>query len=332
MSSSTAVPNYRVFAQGKHFHWGVFSAMITICIWASWLLSVKLGIRSNLTMFDLAIMRYGLPSFVFCYCSYLAWEKIRATSPLVLIGICFGAGVPFFYLASQGMTYAPVAHSGLLIAGTAPLFVTSIAVLFYKEPLSLQRLFGLFAIMVGIAVLLAASFINTQIEALIGDLYFLGASICWAIFTICLRVSGLSPFAATGLLGLVNSVILLLLFAVGVLDSGMIALLPSSELTNDGAVSLSFILMQFLIQAIMVGVLAGVSYGIAIARIGAEATAAIGSLTPVLAALGAYFLLEENLLTSDVVAMLLVVVGVVLASEIMSRFAVFSVLVKKTTA
>lgn len=329
MSHSEAVPNYRVFAQGRHFHWGVFSAVATVCIWASWLLSVKVGIKSDLTMFDLAIMRYGVPSLIFAYFTYQARHQIRSTSLLVLTGICCGAGVPFFYLASQGMTYAPVAHSGLLIAGTAPLFVTSIAVLIYKEPLSRQRLFGLLAIMIGIGVLLAASLFNTQMEALMGDLHFLGASICWAVFTICVRVSGLSPFAANGLLGLVSSVILLLLFMCGVLSSGLSNIYLDEMALHQEDDFLSFLLFQFFIQGLMVGVLAGFSYGFAIGRIGAEATAAIGSLTPVLAALGAYFLLEENLLVSDFIAMFLVVIGVVLASEIMNKLSCFT---KKSTS
>ncbi|TBR42734.1 DMT family transporter [Marinomonas agarivorans] len=313
MSHSNTVPSYRILAQGRHFHLGVFAAIATACIWASWLLSVKVGLKSDLTLFDLAIMRYGGPSIVFAYFMYRSWSQIRKVPWRVLIGICCGAGVPFFYLASQGMAQAPVAHSGLLIAGTAPLFVTSIAVFIYKEPLSLSRLLGLCAIGVGIIVLLSASLVTMQIEVLMGDLHFLLASMCWAVFTICLRVSGLSPFAATGLLGLVNSAILLLLLVFGVLDSS----LNESQRGNIEHASLVFWLFQFVVQALVVGVFAGITYGIAINRIGAEATAAIGSLTPVLAALGAYILLAEQLSKIDILAMLLMAVGVIAASEIL---------------
>ena len=321
MSHSQTVPNYRVLAQGRHFHTGVLSALLTVCIWSSWLLSMKIGVKSELALFDLAIMRYGVPGLVFAYFIYRDWSNIQRVPLRVLVGICGGAGLPLFYFASQGMMYAPVAHSGLLIAGTSPLFVTSIAVLIYKESLSKQRLVGLIAIGVGITVLLSASLLTLQSDVLIGDLYFLSASLCWAIYTICLRVSGLSPLTATGLLGVVTSLLLLIFFLFGGLESGLGGVLFNTDnsLSNMSHTSLNFLGFQFFVQAIMVGLLAGFSYGFAIQRIGAEATAAIGSLTPVLAALGAYFLLSENLLVTDFIAMSLVVFGVLLASEIMKR-------------
>lgn len=318
MKHSDTIPSYRIMAQGRHFHLGVLAAIATICIWASWLLSLKFAVQSQLTLFDLAIMRYGFPGLAFGYVTYQSRQQIRQVPLRLLLGIFAGAGVPFFYLASQGMAHAPVTHSGLLITGALPLFVTSIAVLVYKEPLSRSRLSGLSAIGIGIGVLLSSSLLTMQVDVLIGDIYFLAASFSWAMFTICLRVSGLSPFAAIGLLGVVSSAILFVLFAVGVFESSLSSLLWYEESTAEQSANALLVvwLFQFFVQALIVGVFAGISYVVAIRRIGAEATAAIGSLTPVLAALGAYCFLSESLLLTDVIAMLLVFVGVILASEI----------------
>ena len=308
MSSSNTVPAYRVLAQGRQYHLGVMSALVTACIWASWLISVKMGATSSLTMFDLSMMRYGMPALIFAYFTYQARAQIRKVPLHILGGISLGAGVPFFYLASQGMHFAPVSHAGLLIPGTFPLFVTGIAVLIYKEPLSSQRFMGLAAIAIGILTLLAESFFASSGQVLKGDLYFLGASFCWALFTVSLRVSGLPPLAATGLLGLVSCSLLLLLFAFGLLDSGVFG--------ANQTLDMSLIGTQFLIQGIMVGLVTGFSYGFAIRQIGAENTAAIGSLTPVIASVAAYPILAETLSINGVLSMSLICFGVLCASGV----------------
>lgn len=308
MSSSNTVPAYRVLAQGRQYHLGVMSALVTACIWASWLISVKMGAASSLTMFDLSMMRYGMPALIFAYFTYQARAQIRKVPLHILGGISLGAGVPFFYLASQGMHFAPVSHAGLLIPGTFPLFVTGIAVLIYKEPLSSQRFMGLAAIAIGILTLLAESFFAGSGQVLKGDLYFLGASFCWALFTISLRVSGLPPLAATGLLGLVSCSLLLLLFTFGLLDSGVFG--------ANQTVDMSLIGTQFLIQGFMVGLVTGFSYGFAIKQIGAENTAALGSLTPVIASVAAYPILAETLSINGVLSMSLICFGVLCASGV----------------
>lgn len=305
MSSSNTIPAYRVLAQGRQYHLGVMSALVTACIWASWLISVKMGATSALTMFDLSMMRYGMPALMFAYFTYQARAQIRKVPLHILAGISLGAGVPFFYLASQGMHFAPVSHAGLLIPGTFPLFVTAIAVLVYKEPLSSQRLMGLAAIAIGIITLLAESFFSQSGQVLKGDLYFLGASFCWALFTVSLRVSGLPPLAATGLLGMVSCVLLVLLYALGVLDSGLLSVSSNT-----------LVLTQFLVQGIMVGLVTGFSYGFAIKQIGAENTAALGSLTPVIASIAAYPILAETLSINGILSMSLICFGVLCASGV----------------
>ena len=112
---------------------------------------------------------------------------------------------------------------------------------------------------------------------------------------------------------------LLLLVSIGLIDSGLYTTL-FTDVSSNTQITLSFIALQFLIQALMVGLVTGFSYGFAIQRIGAETSAAIGALTPVLAAISAYFLLSENLFFTDIIAMLFIVFGVLLASEAKVQF------------
>ncbi|MCZ2721325.1 DMT family transporter [Marinomonas sp. 15G1-11] len=297
-------PAYRRMATGSDLQLGIAAAFITIMIWASWLISVKMGVASSLTTFDLALMRYAAPALIFLPFLYRSWEKVRTVPKRILAGMVFGAGLPFFFLSSAGMHHAPVAHAGLLIPGTFPLFVTAIAVLVYKEALSKQRFIGLALIATGVCALVGLSFFNGNQDIWKGDLYFLAASFCWAVFTICLRVAGLPPLAATAILGLVSTVLLLLLYTLGVLESGM-RLASIETLTG-----------QFIVQAILVGLLTGFTYGFAINRIGAESTAAIGSLTPVMATLAAIPLLSESITMASALGIVLICLGVFCASGV----------------
>ena len=304
ISTTKTVPAYRQMATGIDLHMGIAAAFITICIWASWLISVKMGTSSVLTTFDLALMRYGVPGLVLLPFLCRAWPEVIKVPKRLLAGIVVGAGLPFLFLSSAGMHYAPVAHAGLLIPGTFPLFVTAIAVLIYKETLTKQRLLGLSTIGLGILVLVSFSLLQGQADVWKGDLYFLGASLCWAVFTICLRVAGLPPLAATAILGLLSTFILGLLFVLGLVESGL------------AEVSLPTLAWQFVVQALLVGLFTGFSYGFAINRIGAESTAAIGSLTPVIATLAAIPLLGEPLTLAASIGIVMICFGVFCASGV----------------
>ena len=300
----SANPSYRHIASGATLKFGLVAAFITACIWASWLVSVKMGAQSALTTFDLALMRYGIPALVLFPFLYRSRRLLLTVPSWTLFGIVLGAGVPFFFLSSAGMHYAPVSHAGLLIPGTFPLFVTAIAFFVFKEPLSRPRLLGLIAIMIGVVALLLISMWSLNGDVWKGDLLFIGASFFWAVYTICLRVAGLPPLAATGLLGLVSTCLLVGLLATGVVSSGM------------SLVSVNELAWQFFVQSILVGLCTGFSYGYAINSLGAERTAAMGALTPVLASLLAIPLLHESIGLAATLGLCFVCVGVVFASGI----------------
>lgn len=310
-STSSTVPQYRQLAQGNAFQLGIGSALATVLIWSGFLLSMRAGAISALTTYDLALMRFVLPALVLLPWMIRDWSRVMATSKWVLAGIVIGAGVPFFYLSSMGASFAPAAHSGLLIPGTFPLFVTGIAVLVFKEPISKQRLTGLICIAIGVLSLVAVSLLEVGSQVWKGDLIFLMASLLWALYTLCLRLAGLPPLAITGFLCAVSSAALLVLYGLGYANTG----LTEPPITT--------VAIQFTIQAVLVGIVAGFTYGFAINRIGAELSAALGSLTPVVVALLAIFVLHEPFTLSTFLGLGLVCGGVLLASGFSFR-SVFS--------
>ncbi len=301
-SNSSPTPNYRHVAQGFQFQLGIIAALFVVFIWSAWLIAVRYSSSSALQILDLALMRYAIPAFILFPFVWKARQQIKQTSKSYLVGITLGAGIPFFYLTATGLKLAPVVHAGLLIPGTFPVFVTLIAMVFFKEPINPKRLTGLAMILLGVLILLLPTLLNQQMSVLKGDLMLIGASACWAVYTVSMRLAGLPPLAATGVLCICSSLVLIPFSMFGILESG-IAQVSSSEW-----------MMQLVIQAIGAGLLAGFFYGFAINRLGAENTSAIGSLTPVVAGIAAIPILGEALSLAALIGMLSIFLGVMKAS------------------
>ncbi|WP_432452659.1 MULTISPECIES: DMT family transporter [unclassified Agarivorans] len=305
--SSNTAPHYKQYATGGAFRYGLLAALVSISIWAFWLVSMRAGVTNSLGFFDLGLLRYSPPALLLLPILWRSRALLKGVSPTLLLGIVAGAGVPFFYLSATGLKYAPASHAGLLILGAYPLFVTLLAVVFYQERVSIQRKIGLCLVTLGVVVLFSLSLLTAPAGTWIGDLLLLAASLFWAIYTVSLRIAGLPPLVSTALMGLVSVLVLLLLWSTG---------LVSSQLVDSPWQMLAW---QFLVQSLLVGLLTGFSYGFAIQRLGAENMAAIGAFTPVLAALIAVPVLGEMIEVYSIVGLLLVSAGVLIASGIFSK-------------
>lgn len=302
MATIPELPN-----SGQGFNLGYPAVLVTLLVWVGFFISLRASAQSVLTIADIAQIRFTLPAIFFSCIVFKQRKKIAQVPKRYLVGIICGSGLPFFYLGATGMQYAPVAHGSTLIPGTLPLFVTSIAVFVFKEPLSRSRKWGLSAICIGIAVLLSSAVISFDLLLLQGHLYFLSASFLWAIFTISMRMSGLNAFEGAGISAL-GSLLLLGPYLLLSGDQFHFHIAPVDEL-----------LFQFVVQGLCVGLIAGFSYGFAISRLGAEMTAAFGSFTPVLAGVIAIPVFNEWLDFSSILGMVFITLGTLLASEIFKK-------------
>ncbi|RBO86018.1 DMT family transporter [Marinomonas aquiplantarum] len=305
--ASNPQPDYKVYATGWGFKLGLLAAFVSILIWASWLVSMRAGVTNTLTPFDLGLLRFTPPALLLLPILWRGREKIKAVSPILLLGIVCGAGVPFFFLSATGLKYAPASHAGLLILGAYPFFVTLLAVIFYQEKVTRARKIGLGLVCTGVIVLLSLSMLTAAEGTWKGDLLLLAASMFWAVYTVSLRIAGLPPLLSTSLMGFVSFVVLLVLWSTGLVSSGL------SEASWD------MIAVQLVVQSLLVGLMTGFTYGYAVQKLGAENMAAIGAFTPVLASIIAIPILGETLEAYSIVGLGLVATGVLLASGILKK-------------
>ncbi|WP_211253021.1 MULTISPECIES: DMT family transporter [Vibrio] len=291
---------------------GYLAMFTTLLLWSGFFLSLRSGAHSELMTGDIALTRFIIPCLILLPIVYKARANIAVIPKRYLLGMFVGSGLPYLMVAGTGMQYAPVSDGSALVPGTLPLFVSAIAVLLFKQPLSSHRIFGLVLVISGIATFLSQSFSNMNDGLLQGHLLFLLGSVMWATFTICARVSNLDPLAASGLVSLLSSLSLVLLVLTGGIDSYLVtqslSAWPWQELFG-----------HMMLQGIGAGLIAAFTYLHAISVLGAERTAAFGAATPAIATLLAIPVFAESPSHLGWIALGLICFGSLISSNVLLK-------------
>lgn len=258
---------------------GVAAALGAILIWAGWIVATRHAAQT-LDLSLVALLRYGIPALVLMP----LWLRTSLTpsgvSNRVLVALIVGAGAPFLLAAAFGMRFAPAAEVGPLLPGTMPLFVALLAGLFYREEMSSLRKAGYALIAVGITVIVLPQIVVGRVAEAPGHLLVLFSAFLWAVYTIALRRSGLTAYAATALISVWS--------AIMVLPFGVMPLIDALQQGRGADVA-----VQALMQGVLSGVVATILFAIAILRLGPSRATAFAALLPALVALLAIPVLGE---------------------------------------
>lgn len=279
---------------------GYLAMVATVCVWAAFALSTRMSDNAALAFADIALIRSLVPTVVFLPFLPARLGMIRRAGFQSCAVIAVGAGLPFFWLAMIGAAATSAAHVAALVAGTVPV---SVAVLLWLRrglrPTSTGGA-ALALILLGVGLMVGPV---GGAGALGGVAALLLASLCWGAFTLAVRRSGLDPVGCALVISLPSTALLSGLMATG--------LAPS----NWGAFSLKQAMPFVLVQGVCVSVLAVATYAFAIGRLGAARCAALGSVTPAVAALMAIPVLQEQPHPAIWFAICIICVGVCLSAR-----------------
>ena len=285
---------------------GVTSALATVFIWAGWLIATRYAMTSNFTAVDIGLLRFVVP-FVLLAPIWLRkgiWPKgLSIANGLLMLA---GSGAFYTLMVASALQFVPASHVGILLPGVMAVWAVLIAVLMFGERPGKMRLTGYGAVIVGVLSLVAlkpAGAVSN--DMLMGYGLVSAGAFMWACYTHAMRQSGLGALDAAAFVGFWSFVIM----AVIALFTG--TTLPDAPVGD--------IMMLLTAQGVLAGCVAVITYGLAVRHIGSTGASAFGAMTPALTALGGVVLLGEQGGVGLALAVVLVILGVMVASGVFRK-------------
>jgi drug/metabolite transporter (DMT)-like permease len=284
----------------KHRLWdslpGVAAMAATIALWSAFALSTRGIGQSSLTTLDVAIIRFLVPLVVLAPWVPRTLRALWRCRPVAIVAVAVG-GLPHFLLFALGADLTTAGLTGLLVPGSAPLFVAAIVFLLRRKRIPKLRIIALTTIGAGVAVTaLQASSSATRA----GIAVLLLAGLAWAVYTVGLQYAKLAlpevilSVCATSLAGVVA------LAATGLMASHLLT----------GTATVSDVLVFTAVQGVGTGLLSAVCYAHAVRALGGGIAAATGAVSPVVTTSVAVPLFAEPITAGLAAALLLIVAGV----------------------
>jgi len=285
----------------SNFVRGALYGLSAVTIWAAFIVVSRLGVRTSLTPWDVAAIRFGVAGVLLL--PYLM-KKGLAYDRLGWIGlatISVGCGAPMVLLVNAGLLFAPAAHGGALFPGVMPLMVAILAAIVLGEALTRQKSGGLVLIVLGAITIVWASGGTLGTRQNIGHFLFLCAGLAWAGYTVIMRQARLGGLHAAAIAAVASLVFYVPIYAV--VSRGSLFNSPIADVA-----------LQAVVQGILTAIVALLLYGRMVAILGATAGAAFVALTPATTALLAIPVLGEWPSVIDWIAITVISVGVYLLS------------------
>ena len=279
---------------------GALFGLAAVSIWAGNIVVAGLGLRSSLTPWDITAIRFAVAGLVllpFLMRRGLALDRLGwlGVAALVL------GGAPTVMLANAGLLFAPASHAGALFPGVMPLMVAVLAAVTLKEAFTPQKKAGFVLIATGVVGIVWGSGGTIGTTQNIGHLFFLGAALAFACYTVAMRRARLDGLHAA---------------AISAVGSMLIYLPPYAILAGSGLFDASpgAIALQALVQGLLTAVVSYVAYGLAVGILGASSGAAFAASCPAMTAFMAIPILGEWPSAIDWMAIALISVGVYVVS------------------
>jgi drug/metabolite transporter (DMT)-like permease len=216
--------------------WGVACGAGAALFWALGFVAARQGVTSGLSPLVIALHRFMWPGF-----ALLPLVAKNNFADLRMIGLGRGAalalfgGLPLALLSYVGYILVPLGHGAVIQPSCAALGGLVLSRLVLKEPLPPRRIVGAATIVIGLAVIGAEALRTIGAHGVLGDLLFVAAGSCFAIFGVLVRywrIGAVRATAVTSVLSLTGLPILLFSFdnmlAAGFYENAMQAVVQGA--------------------------------------------------------------------------------------------------------
>jgi drug/metabolite transporter (DMT)-like permease len=280
---------------------GSLYGIAAVSIWASWIVAVRLGIRTSLKPWDITAIRFGVAGLILL--PYLL-KKGLAVNRLGWVGlaaIMLGGGAPMVLVSYGGLLFAPAAHAASLYTALIPLYVAILAAVVLGEAFTVAKRIGLVLILTGVLGIVWGAGGTIGSRQNIGHALFISAGMLWACYVVAMRKARLEGLHAAAIAAVGSLIAYVPVYAI----------IFGTSLFNAPWHDL---VLQAFVHGLLVAVISFFCIGRAVSILGASNGSAFAALAPAITAILAIPILGEWPATSDWIAMLLISGGVYIAS------------------
>jgi drug/metabolite transporter (DMT)-like permease len=280
---------------------GSLYGIAAVGIWASWIVAVRLGIRTSLKPWDVTAIRFAVAGLILLPYLLKRGLAVDRLGWAGLAAIMLGGGAPMVLVSYGGLLFAPAAHAASLYTALIPLCVAILAAVVLGEAFTVAKRIGLVLIVAGVLGIVwgAGGTIGSQQN--VGHAMFICAGVLWAGYVVALRKARLDGLHAAAVAAVGSLIIYVpvyaVIFGISLFDA------PWHDLA-----------LQAFVHGLLVAVISFFCIGRAVSILGASNGSAFAALAPAITAILAIPLLGEWPATSDWIAMLLISGGVYIAS------------------
>jgi drug/metabolite transporter (DMT)-like permease len=261
---------------------GLGCGIATVLFWAFGLVAAKHGVAHGLEPAEIAFHRTIWAGLVLLPVLALrdglrdlggvGWDRGIA---LTIFG-----GVPFAMLSSVGFMLVPLGHGGVIQPSTAALSGIVLSALVLREALPATRVAGALAIVAGLVLMGWEALATIGSYGLVGDLTFMGAGLCFAVFALMLRLWRISPVRSV----VIVSVVSLAYVPVHWVLFGFDRMIAAGWFEN---------LLQIVVQGLCAGTLSTYLFTRTVVLLGASRAALFPALVPATTLLIGFLALGE---------------------------------------
>jgi drug/metabolite transporter (DMT)-like permease len=275
--------------------WGIVCGAGAALFWALGFVAARQGVTSGLSPLVIALHRFVWPGFALL--PLVAKNNFADLRMIVLpraAALALFGGLPLALLSYVGYVLVPLGHGAVIQPSCAALGGLVLARLVLKEPLPPRRIAGAAVIVIGLAVIGAEALRTIGGHGVLGDLLFVAAGSCFAIFGVLVRhwrIGAIRATAVTSVLSLAGLPILLFSFG-NMLAAGF----------YENA-------MQAVVQGALAGAGAIYLFTRAVVLLGAGRAVLFPSLVPPFTLLIGYFTIGEAPSVSQLAGLVIVIAG-----------------------
>ncbi len=280
---------------------GALYGVAAVCIWADFIVVSRLGVRTSLTPWDIAAIRFGVAGSLLLPYAMSKGLALERLGWIGLASIVVGCGAPMVLLVNAGLLFAPAAHAGALFPGVMPLMVAILAAAILKEAFTIQKRVGFALIVMGAVGIVWGTGGTIGTAQNVGHVLFLATGLAWACYTVAMRRARLDGLHAAAIAAAGSLVLYLPAYAY-IAGTGIFR------------APLSDIALQAIVQGLLTAIVAQLLYGRMVSILGATSGAAFVALTPAMTALIAIPILGEWPSAIDWTAIAQISIGVYVVS------------------